>query len=278
MAGSSLRCQECGFVLKPGARFCTSCGCPVTQRRSPEERPPRDSPGRRPPLAGLIGGGILVLAGAAAAVILTTHPFSSSSKLVSATASASGSSAHRSLAASAASAASVPGTPVPAQSASPASSPSATAQVTEQQAAQQLGDMLSQSVSDRTAITQAVGDVRACRPSLSQDPQVFQSAASSRRTLLAELGRMAGASTLPAPMLQNLSGAWQASMDADNDFAQWADDEITHPCVQNDTGDPGSVAAKGPDAQATTDKKAFVSMWDPIAMQYGLSTYTWEQL
>ena len=138
--------------------------------------------------------------------------------------------------------------------------------------------MLAQSVSDRTAITQAVSDVRACGPSLSQDPQVFQSAASSRTTLLAELANMAGASTLPAPMLQDLSGAWQASVDADKDFARWADDEVTHPCVQDDNGDPGSVAAKGPDAQATTDKKAFVSMWDTIAMHYGLTTYTWEQL
>jgi hypothetical protein len=245
--------------------------------RSPEERPPRDSPGRRPPLAGLIGGGILVLAGAAAAVILTTHPFSSS-KLVSATVSASGSPAHRLATASTATAAPATASPVPAQSASLASSPSTTAQVTEQQAAQQLGDMLAQSGSDRTAITQAVSDVRDCGPSLSQDPQVFQSAASSRTTLLAELANMAGASTLPAPMLQDLSGAWQASVDADKDFARWADDEVTHPCVQNDNGDPGLVAAKGPDAQATTDKKAFVSMWDTIAMQYGLTTYTWEQL
>ena len=276
MAGSSLRCAECGFVLKPGARFCTSCGCSVTQMRSPEERPRATRPvaaPRWPDRRGHPGARRRGRGGN-----LTTHPFSSSSKLVSATVSGSGSPAHRLVAASAATAASAPGSPVPAESASTASSPSATAQVTEQQAAGQLGEMLSQSVSDRAAITQAVGDVQACRPSLSQDPQVFQSAASSRSTLLAELANMAGASTLPAPMLQDLSGAWQASIDADKDFAQWADDEITHPCVQNDTSDPGSVAAKGPDAQATTDKKAFVIMWDPVATQYGLTTYTWEQL
>ena len=138
--------------------------------------------------------------------------------------------------------------------------------------------MLSQSVSDRTAITQAVRDVETCGPSLNQDPQVFQSAASSRRTLLTELANMPGAAALPAPMLQDLTGAWHASIDADKDFAQWANDEIMHGCVQNDTSDPGAVAANGPDAEATTDKQAFVSMWNPIATQYGLTTYTWDQL
>jgi hypothetical protein len=218
-----------------------------------------------------------VLGGAAAAVILTVHPFSHS-QLVSDAASASVSPAHRSPTAGAATATPASGAPSSAQSASPASSPSATAPVTEQQAAQSLGEMLAQSVSDRTAITQAVHDVEDCGPSLNQDPQVFQSAASSRRTLLTELASMAGASTLPAPMIQDLSGAWQASMAADNDFAQWANDEITHTCVQNDTSDPGWVAAKGPDTQATTDKKAFVGMWYSVATQYGLTTYTWEQL
>ena len=221
-----------------------------------------------------------MLGGAAAAVVLAVHPFSHS-QLVSDAASASVSSAHRSPTAAAATVPSASGSPAAAQSAYPASSPSATAPVTavtEQQAAQRLGAMLAQSVSDRTAITQAVHDVDACGPSLNQDPQVFQSAASSRRTLLTELASMAGASTLPAPMLQDLSGAWQASMAADNDFAQWANDEITNTCAQNDTSDPGLVAAKGPDNQATTDKKAFVSMWDQVATQYGLTTYTWEQL
>jgi hypothetical protein len=34
----------------------------------------------------------------------------------------------------------------------------------------------------------------------------------------------------------------------------------------------------GPDNQATIDKKAFVSAWNPVATRYGLSTYQWNQL
>jgi len=217
----------------------------------------------------VIAGTILVLGGAAAAVLLTMHPFGHSEAISNAA-----NSAHRSAQANAAAATSAP---VSAQSV-PATGSSTAAQVTEQQAAQSLGGMLSQSVSDRTAITQAVSDVEACGPSLNQDPQVFDSAASSRRTLLTELATMPGASTLPAPMLQDLTGAWQASITADDDFAQWANDEITNGCTPNDTSDPGWVAAQGPDAQATTDKKAFASIWNQLATQYGLATYAWNQL
>jgi len=217
----------------------------------------------------MIAGGILVLGGVAAAVLLTTHPFGHN-ETVSNAANTSGNSAHRSAPANAAAATSAP---VFTQS-----GPSTAADITEQQAAQSLGGMLSQSVSDRTAIVQAVSDVEACGPSLNQDPQVFESAASSRRTLLTELATMPGASALPAQMLQDLTGAWQASLTADQDFAQWANDEITNGCTQNDTSDPGWVAAQGPDAQATTDKKAFVSRWNQLATQYGLTTYAWNQL
>jgi hypothetical protein len=220
----------------------------------------------------MIAGSVLVLGGAAAAVLLTTHPFGDNEP-----ASNAASATHRSPPANAAAAASAPGSPVSTPSV-PASGPSTAGQVTEQQAAQSLGGMLAQSVSDRTAITQAVSDVEACGPSLNSDQQVFESAASSRRQLLTQLAAMPGASALPAPMLQDLTGAWQASINADQDFGQWANDETTKSCVQNDTSDPGWVAAQGPDTQATTDKKAFVSLWNPIATQYGLATYAWDQL
>jgi hypothetical protein len=79
-------------------------------------------------------------------------------------------------------------------------------------------------------------------------------------------------------MLQALTGAWQASATADRDFAQWAQDEFSRGCAQNDWADPNYQAAAAPDAKATTGKKAFVKLWNPIAGQYRLTTYLWNQL
>ena len=38
---------------------------------------------------------------------------------------------------------------------------------------------------------------------------------------------------------------------------------------------PGNV---GPDGQATTDKQHFVSLWDPMATEYGLPAFQRNQL
>ncbi len=217
-----------------------------------------------------------MLGGAAAAVVLTIHPFSHNQAL-SSTASTSKTSVPQSPPASAATgpatAASSPSAPALSQPASPAGT-----QVTEQQAAQNLAGMLSQSGSDRSAIVQAYNDVQSCGPSLNSDPQAFESAASSRHTLLTQLASMPGASTLPASMLQDLAGAWQASIAVDQDYAQYANDEISKGCTQDDASDQGLVAADGPNQQATADKQAFASLWNPIAAQYGLTTYTSDQL
>jgi hypothetical protein len=163
----------------------------------------------------------------------------------------------------------------PAPSASPASS---SARISEQQAATNLAGLLSQSVTDRSSITAAVTDVNQCGPSLNQDPQTFQRAAASHQQLLSRLSSLTGSSALPAAMLQSLTSAWQASAAADSDLGRWAQDEVTNGCLQNDQADTNFKAATGPDNQATTAKKAFVSQWNPIASQYGLATYEWNQL
>jgi hypothetical protein len=168
---------------------------------------------------------------------------------------------------------------VGATTAAPSASPSSSsAHISEQQAATNLAGLLKRSVADRSTITAAVTDVDQCGPSLNQDPQTFQRAAASRQQLPGQLSSLAGRSVLPAAMLQSLTSAWQASAAADKDLGQWAQDEVSNGCIQNDQADANFRAAVGPDGQATTEKKAFVSQWNSIASQYGLTTYQWNQL
>jgi len=166
----------------------------------------------------------------------------------------------------------------PAASA-PVSASSPAAQPTQEAAAQGLAGLLAQSVMDRSSIVAAVTDVSRCGPNLRQDPQTFQSAVASRQALLTRLARLPGRSVLPAPMLAALTSAWQNSIQADQDFAQWAKDEIASGCTSgNQSADPNARAAATPDAQATTAKRSFVAQWNPIAARYGLPAYRWNQL
>jgi hypothetical protein len=156
-------------------------------------------------------------------------------------------------------------------------SPSAAAG-TELQAATSVAGMLTQSVSDRKAISNAASDVANCGPSLASDPKVFDEAANSRKALLASLATVPGRAELPPALIADLTGAWQASIAADQAYARWATDEIGKGCVTDDTGDPGYQATQTPDAEATKDKTAFAAGWDPIAAKYGLTEYQPGQL
>lgn len=160
----------------------------------------------------------------------------------------------------------------------PQQSATTTGMQAEQVAAQDLSQLLVQSASDRSAIVAAVNDVSSCGPNLGSDAQTFQQAAASRQDLLSQLNAMPDSNALPAGMLQDLIGAWQSSYLADQDFAGWANDENSNGCTANDTSDSYYQAAAEPDDQATTDKQAFVNLWNPIASQYGLPNYQWNEL
>ena len=215
---------------------------------------------------------VILLGGGAAAGLLIAHPFSHPSLRQTAstgakpTASAGTGSAPASTAASGA--------------ASPASSPAASTSspaVTEQQAATNVAALLHQSVSDRSAINQAYHSVLACSPQRTSAPAVFTAAANSRQKLLASLSTMSGRAALPPSMLSELSQAWQASIDADLAFAQWANDELAT-CTPNDTSSAAYQATVTPDNNATTNKSAFVTQWNPLAAKYGLTKYKQDQL
>jgi eukaryotic-like serine/threonine-protein kinase len=147
-----------------------------------------------------------------------------------------------------------------------------------QQAAQALAALLAQSGTDRAAVTQAVDAVAGCSAGLSQDEAIFSNAASSRQALLGQLAALPDRSALPAPVLQDLTAAWQASGQADQDFADWTQDEIAQGCSTNYQSNASFQAAMGPDEQATKDKKAFAALWTAIADEYGLPLYQYNQI
>ena len=151
--------------------------------------------------------------------------------------------------------------------------PSASSQDARRQAAVRLSGLLAQSVTDRAAVTRAAEDVRSCGPSLQQDARTFARAASSRQQLLSRLASMPGRSVLPAAMLQDLTGAWQASAQVDTDLARWAEGKIARGCHRNSRSDAGLRASYVPEGQAIAGKQAFASLWNPVARRYGLTTY-----
>jgi hypothetical protein len=175
------------------------------------------------------------------------------------------------LPSAAAPASSAVSSPAPAAVSSPVLPP-------RRQAAQALAMLLAQSGTDRAAVTRAVGAVADCSAGLSQDEAVFSNAASSRQVLLGKLAALPDRSALPASMLPDLSAAWQASGQADQDFAGWAHDEISHGCSTNYRSDASYQATTRPDDQATKDKKAFAALWAPIADDYGLPLYRYNQI
>lgn len=217
----------------------------------------------------VIGVAALLAAGGAAAafVVQSSHH----SRAAADTARTSPAAQRRSLPASA--------TATPSSATATPSSGTATPSApSEQQAAASLAGLLAQSVTDRSSTVNAVNSISECGPTLSQDPQVLDNAAAARQRLLSQLASLPGRSLLSGQMLQALTGAWLASATADRDFAQWAQDELSKGCTQNDQADLNFQAAAAPDARATTDKKAFVNLWNPIAAQYGLTSYTWNRL
>ena len=251
---------------EPGPPFGTS----PPFSTSPEPWHPDGRRRRRPLTLSLVG--VLVVAGIVAVALLILRPSHGGPAADTAhSGAAAGPSAQAAASAGASDSAGA--------SASTGASASATSTLpAQQQAANALAALLAQSVTDRSAIAGSVSDVNQCGTTLSQDAQTFDNAATSRQNLLSQLAGLPARTALPASMLQDLTQAWQASAAVDQDLSQWAQDESSGGCTPNDHADPHFQAATGPDHQATSAKKAFVSQWNPIASGYGLASYQANQL
>jgi hypothetical protein len=160
----------------------------------------------------------------------------------------------------------------------PTATASAATMSQQRQAAVRLSGLLPQSGTDRADVIDAVENVHSCGKNLGNDARVFTTAAGNRHALVAKLASLSGRSALPAAMLTDLSGAWQASAQVDTDLAQWAATAASHGCHKGNPKDHSLQASYGPDGQATAGKQAFARLWNPLARRYGLRTYRWEQL
>lgn len=284
--------QGCGHELRPGAQFCTVCGrqaaddarrtglaageqVPVPSAVMPHHGGTTPHQGRRPRsrwpwVAGAVA---LLAAGGAAAAVFIGQPSHHGHAVAGAFRAAAP------VAGQPESASAAPALPSQSAPALPSqSAPALPSRSAQQRAAEGLAGLLAHSATDRSSIANAATSVSQCGPTLSQDPQVFESAATARQRLLSQLASLPGRSALSGQMLRALTRAWLASVTADRDFARWARDELSQGCTRNDQADPGFQAAAGPDDQATAGKKAFVSLWNPMAAQYGLPSYRWNQL
>jgi hypothetical protein len=65
----------------------------------------------------------------------------------------------------------------------------------------------------------------------------------------------------------DLTQALYYSLMADNDYLAWASQQSRGPCQ-----DGSEPAPAGANDQASTYKESFTQLWNPIALQYGLTT------
>jgi hypothetical protein len=244
---------------------------------APPSGPPRGSRRRPESNAGLWTILLLLLAGAGAGlVLLLVHPFGSHNQRQ--TASSGGAAASGTAPAGRKSHAPGSATASPASTASgTGTSAAAGTSAAERRAASSVASMLARSAAERSAIIGAATGIGTCGPGLATAQKVFDDAAASRRSMLASLAALPGRDTLPPALVGDLTQAWQASIAADQAYAQWANDEITQGCVRDDTSDPGYRATVAPNRQASQYKDSFVAAWNPIASGYGLTQYSADQ-
>lgn len=237
---------------------------PMTAGASPGSgappRPPlyRPKPRRRWPWAAGIAAAVLAVAGGAVAGVRTLTSHRAADATTSTTAPATTSTAP-------------PTTPAPSTTTSTTQNPLAP------QEAQALTALLSQSANDRAQVSAATSDIATCG-NLNADYAALRAAASGRQALLDQLGQLT-MSALPnaSALSQDLASAWQNSENSDLLYAQWAQDGL-NTCTPNNITDPNYVQAEQASAQSTLAKQQFVDVWNPVAYQYGLPTWTQEQL
>ncbi|MFV0135250.1 hypothetical protein ACLGIH_18855 [Streptomyces sp. HMX87] len=151
-------------------------------------------------------------------------------------------------------------------------SPSPTVDPAEEQAVE-LDKLLADSGNSRTAVINAVTDVKSC-DNLSRAAKDLRDAAKQRTGLVTRLKGLS-VDELPdhAALTTALTKAWQASASADNHYAAWADQTAGKKGCKKGKARTTSQLQAGNRASgvASTEKAKAAKLWNKIARTYGLT-------
>ncbi|MCE7079037.1 hypothetical protein [Streptomyces sp. ST2-7A] len=144
--------------------------------------------------------------------------------------------------------------------------------------AEALSDLLGESVGSREAVVAAVARVEACEK-LKDAAGTLRGAAGERTS---QVMRLHGMSLDGLPEHRELSRAlteaWEASADADDRYADWAEevrDDRRRMCRRGETRrTDNTTEAERAGAEATAAKERAAELWNPIAREYGLPERT----
>lgn len=172
-----------------------------------------------------------------------------------------------------------PGNGAPSDESAVESSDGPTVDPARQQAVE-LDKLLAHSGDSRSAVINAVEDVKACE-NLQQAAGDLREAAGQRDQLVADLTALS-VDRLPrhAALTAALTKAWQASASADNHYAAWADQAAGKKgCKKGQARSTDETeAANKASGVATVEKTKAAELWNGIAGQHGLTVRQSTQL
>ncbi|MFJ9764411.1 hypothetical protein ACIRUY_11390 [Streptomyces erythrochromogenes] len=143
----------------------------------------------------------------------------------------------------------------------------------------QLDKLLADSNDSRAAVIKAVEDIKTCA-NLDQAASDLRDAARQREELITRLQELK-VDKLPdhAKLSAALNKAWQASADADNSYAAWADDVDDDKCKDGKAKATKNASdGNRSSGEATKAKESAASLWNTIAAKYGLTKRDKSQL
>jgi eukaryotic-like serine/threonine-protein kinase len=140
-----------------------------------------------------------------------------------------------------------------------------------------LASYLRQSAAVRPTVQAAINNVQNCSENPSNAEATVQQAITTRQGILQNLQTLS-VSGLPngTQLVSTLTTAMQNSLNADHDYYAWMADLVSsgNTCGSNPNQDSNYVNGGTASSDATTSKKAFLTLWNPMAPTYGQQTFT----